>query len=83
MPHEANNTAKKNILKKNLIFIDYFYIKSNLPINQVEVYNLNGQRLLVQNDSLDKVDISHLASAIYFVRISSETAIKTVRLIKE
>ena len=53
-------------------------------MNVVKVYNLVGQELLSKkvNSSTAQVDISNFANGTYFIQVTTETAMKTVRVIK-
>ena len=58
-----------------------------LPNSPLIIYNLNtifGQELLSKkvNSSTAQVDISNFANETYFIQVTTETAIKTVRVIK-
>jgi len=53
-------------------------------MNVVKVYNLVGQELLSikVNSSTALIDISNFANGTYFIQVTTETAMKTVRVIK-
>ena len=53
-------------------------------MNVVKVYNLVGQELLSKkvNSSTAQVDISNFANGTYFIQVTTETAMKTFRVIK-
>ena len=53
-------------------------------MNVVKVYNLVGQELLRKkvNSSTAQIDISNFANGTYFIQVTTETAMKTVRVIK-
>ena len=57
----------------------------NTVITSVEVFNLLGKRVVLQNNNSTNVAISTqgLTSGIYIARITTEQGIKTVKLIKE
>ncbi|WP_299891003.1 T9SS type A sorting domain-containing protein [uncultured Lacinutrix sp.] len=62
---------------------DMVYLKGDTSkLNRVEIYNIAGQLVLVQNSGFDRIDISQLESAVYLVKLSAENAEKTIRLIK-
>ncbi len=62
---------------------DMVYIKSAHQIRQVEVYNGIGQVVFKQKGNTETIDISHLESAMYFVKLSTDSASKTIKLIKK
>ena len=53
-------------------------------MNVVKVYNLVGQELLRKkvNSSTAQIDISNFVNGTYFIQVTTETAMKTVRVIK-
>ena len=53
-------------------------------MNVVKVYNLVGQELLSKkvNSSTAQIDISNFANGTYFIQVTTETAMKTFRVIK-
>ena len=57
----------------------------NTVITSVEVFNLLGKRVVLQNNNSTNVAISTqgLTSGIYIARITTEQGIKSVKLIKE
>ena len=65
---------------------DMLTIQGNLPIDQVEVFNQLGQRVLtVRENALqnNQIDLSRLNAGIYFVEITSETKTETLRVVKK
>jgi hypothetical protein len=64
--------------------IDNVYIKGNLSeLDKVEIYNINGQLVNTINNGFDEIDISGLESAVYFVKLYSDKASKTMKLVKK
>jgi len=54
-----------------------------LRIRSVEVFDVYGRKLLTENCQLKTtIDISHLNSGIYFVKITTEAGIQTQKVIK-
>ncbi len=53
-------------------------------MNVVKVYNLVGQELLSKkvNSSTAQIDISNFVNGTYFIQVTTETAMKTFRVIK-
>nr|WP_321236143.1 T9SS type A sorting domain-containing protein [uncultured Psychroserpens sp.] len=57
---------------------------SNIVIDQVEVFNVAGKRVMLVKNQLQKIDISQLQSALYFVKLRSITGTSnTIKLVKE
>jgi hypothetical protein len=63
---------------------DWNFKTSNTIINSVEVFNLLGKRIVLQNNNSSEVSIStqELTSGIYIARITTEQGTKNVKLIK-
>jgi len=56
------------------------FIETQQPIETVKIYNLQGQ--LVTKVSTDNIDVSSLASGLYFVQVESNGIIVTKKFIK-
>lgn len=54
-------------------------------ISQVAVYNLLGQKVLVMdiNATKGQVDMANLATGTYLVKVNTENAVKTIKVIKQ
>ena len=52
-------------------------------IQQVEIFNVMGQRVLDIGENHETIDISHLQNGIYFVHIKTTEGEKTVKLVIE
>ena len=63
---------------------DWNFKTSNTIINSIEVFNLLGKRIVLQNNNSSEVSIStqELTSGIYIARITTEQGTKNVKLIK-
>ena len=61
---------------------DYIFIRNNSNINSLEIYNLNGELVLSNNNlnNLTKIDLSNLISGIYIVKITDNHSIKTTKI---
>ncbi len=62
-----------------------FQLQSRDILKSVELYNLLGQKVLEQHSNTNRlsVDISHLHSGNYILKVYSDNGQKTLRLIKE
>lgn len=58
---------------------------SESPINGVSLYSLSGQKVLEVSSEHSKVmlDISSLATGLYVMKVTTQTNVKTVKLVKE
>ena len=60
-----------------------FQISTTEVIDNVVVYNLAGKKMSNVNQTVNKFDVSSLASGIYFVHIESKGNVMTKKMIKE
>ena len=58
-------------------------VQSNQTINRVEIFDISGKLLAIYLSSFDKLDISGLAKAAYYVKVSNAIHDTTLKLIKE
>ncbi len=60
-----------------------FYLKNLQKNNQIELFNVRGECLLRQTaaSASQKIDFSDMAKGIYFYRVSSDTDVKTGKVI--
>lgn len=58
-------------------------IKGVEKLESIELTNLNGQRLLDYNFNSNILDISNLNSGVYFLKLATSTAQKTIKVIKD
>ncbi|MFH6768723.1 T9SS type A sorting domain-containing protein [Gaetbulibacter aquiaggeris] len=65
---------------------DIISIKTDISINNVDIFNVLGQRIIKFNtdDLKDKsMNISNLKNGVYFMKINSESKQQTIKFIKE
>jgi len=65
---------------------DIISIKTDITINNVDIFNLLGQRIIKfnTNDLKDKtMNISNLKNGVYFMKIISDSKQQTIKFIKE
>ena len=60
-------------------------MENNLSIDALELYSLTGQRILTRtvNNTNVTVDLSALASGVYFVNVKVGNANKVIRVVKQ
>ncbi|WP_298515715.1 T9SS type A sorting domain-containing protein [uncultured Kordia sp.] len=64
--------------------VDMVTIKSaETPIIKVEVYTINGQLILSKKNNLERINVSHLQSGMYLMKLYSNDASKTVKLTRK
>jgi hypothetical protein len=59
------------------------FIKSELPINKVEIYSLTGALLLSENNFKEEISVSALPQGVYMVRIYTDDGIVGSKFVKE
>ena len=64
---------------------DMLNVSFTQNISDVTVYNLLGQKVLFMNMNSNKgqVDMSNLATGTYLVKVNTENAVKTIKVIKQ
>ena len=64
---------------------DVLKLSYNQNISNVAVYNLLGQQVLTMNVNATKgqIDMSNLATGTYLVKVNTENAVKTIKVIKQ
>ena len=62
---------------------DKLHFTNAEDITNVTVYNLLGQQVLSQNTNSNEIDLSQLAPSAYIVKLTSGSAVKSVKIIKQ
>jgi hypothetical protein len=57
--------------------------KQGLIVNSMEIYNQLGQIVMAVANTANRVDISNLASGIYFVKVNTDKGTSNTKFIKE
>ncbi|WP_309641695.1 T9SS type A sorting domain-containing protein [Flavobacterium sp.] len=65
---------------KNILNLSY-----SKTISNVAIYNLLGQEVMAKatNANQSQIDMSHLASGTYLVKVTADNQVKTIKVIKE
>lgn len=58
-------------------------LKSAIEINSIQIYNTIGQLVTLQTGNALKVDVSHLKTGNYFIKINTKEGFTTSQFIKE
>lgn len=59
------------------------FIKGDMSlIESIQIYNSLGQLVISEERDVDKIDISHLHSSMYYVKINTSSGSEIVRIIK-
>ena len=60
---------------------EIIYIKSNLELTKIELFDILGKRVLTTNNT-DKVNVTNLKTGVYFLKIQSSKGQITKKIIK-
>lgn len=79
------NETQNNILLYPNPAKERLYINTSIPIKQMTIYNLLGQEIQKYNnlETTSSINISGLNEGVYFVKIYTEKAVHTTKIIKE
>lgn len=84
------NLLSQEEFKKNLIIYpnpvkDKLFIESpNIALEQVNIYDLSGKMVFKQKDlSNDNLDVSHLQSGVYILKIKTPVGVVQRKLVKD
>jgi hypothetical protein len=62
---------------------DILHIRSGeATIEKVEIYNLNGQLVKAKSNQIETINMSNLQSGMYLLKLYSNDASKTVKLLR-
>lgn len=64
---------------------DVLTISNTSSISKIQIINLLGQEMVVKslNETQGQIDMSHLSSGTYLVKITSDNQVKTIKVVKE
>jgi len=64
---------------------DILKLSYNKDITSVSVYNIIGQEMMTKtiNATQSQIDMSHLAAGTYMVRVTADSQVKTIKIVKE
>ena len=59
-------------------------VSTNLSIGNVAVFDIVGKQVMTDKivDGMAEFDLSELTQGVYFVKISDESSVKTVKIVK-
>jgi hypothetical protein len=63
--------------------VDYLYLKSDIAIEKVIVYDLTGRVIRQINQPANSIDLSDLSSGFYLLQVNTTEGASTQRFIKE
>ncbi len=52
-------------------------------LSKVEVYNITGQRVLTSTTNMETINVGAFNAGVYFVKLSTDVASTTIKLVKE
>jgi hypothetical protein len=56
---------------------------SEVAVQKVEIYSINGQLVRSQNNNLERIDVNTLKSGLYIMKLYTANASKTIKLIRQ
>jgi len=85
--NQMDSASTKNYIKPNIEIYpnptsDFINIKTEEELIKVEVFNLQGQRVLYYSN-VNKMDVSVLQYGIYILKIQTSTSINELKFIKQ
>ncbi|WP_191963323.1 T9SS type A sorting domain-containing protein [Flavobacterium luteum] len=85
VPLNNNSFAFKDLQVTPNLLVDVLTIKSNKIFTKVSIYNILGQEVLRQKgNGLElKLDLSHLISGNYFVKVVSDAKQQVFKVVKQ
>ncbi|WP_430409326.1 T9SS type A sorting domain-containing protein [Kordia sp.] len=54
-----------------------------ISLMKAEIFNIGGQLVLTKDSDLNSIKVNHLQSGIYFVKVYTEKAHKTIKIVKQ
>ena len=60
---------------------DQLIIRTNLIVEKVELYNLQGQKILVANQEKN-INFTYIPSGMYFIKIFTDQGLLSKKIIK-
>jgi hypothetical protein len=79
--HTTNNSFNVSVYPNPVQ--DILYITTDANIDQVEIYNIQGQLIKTGNPKARKISTMDLSSGLYLLRIASDKGVSTHRFIKQ
>jgi len=77
-----NTEASKLTLYPNPVS-EKLYLSSNQKIENVQIYNLNGQLVKKISNPIESIDISHLTSGSYLVNVTTDQGLFSKMILKK
>ncbi len=62
---------------------DVVTIKSNVKVEQFQIFSLTGQLMTVESTQSNSINIEGLTPGIYFIRATAESKVTTIRFVKK
>ncbi|RMA66232.1 T9SS type A sorting domain-containing protein [Ulvibacter antarcticus] len=76
------NSLVTFIVFPNPVSETLFITSENLPIENLTVYNLSGQTVLIENQKVEELNVSSLSAGLYFIEITSEVGKQIQKFVK-
>lgn len=78
-----NISAEEDIHIYPTIFKDRIQVKNHRKIKSIEIYSADGKMVRKINDPIEWIDAETMPKGVYFFKLTTDKAVKTVRGIKQ
>ncbi len=79
---DINEASMENTLIFPNPATDFINIQGNSAIQQVEVFNLEGQRVAVETGNVNSISVSGLANGMYILKVTANDGVHTYKVSK-
>jgi hypothetical protein len=79
---DINEASMENTLIFPNPATDFINIQGNSTIQQVEVFNLEGQRVAVETGNVNRISVSGLATGMYILKVTANDGVHTYKVSK-
>ena len=79
---DINEASMENTLIFPNPATDFINIQGNSTIQQVEVFNLEGQRVAVETGNVNSISVSGLANGMYILKVTANDGVHTYKVSK-
>ena len=79
---DINEASMENTLIFPNPATDFINIQGNSAIQQVEVFNLEGQRVAVETGNVNRISVSGLANGMYILKVTANDGVHTYKVSK-
>ena len=85
--YECNVGVEENVSSKISVYPnpanDEVFIKSDSPIEKVELYSLTGALLMQENNFSGKISVSAFPQGVYLLKVYTDKGVAVSKIVKE